>query len=172
MSQSSQHKDHDAIVQDWTANAQEHDDANYEFLRSLKMRSPKKVDRLAQRIHLEVFEVVDCTRCANCCRTLQPVFTEQDIDRIAAHRGMTRDEFIANYLEEAEEGPGYRTKTTPCPLLGEDNKCTVYDVRPETCRKYPYTDQEDFVFRTMGHASNALVCPAVFEIVEEMKKRN
>jgi Fe-S-cluster containining protein len=83
---------------------------------------------------------------------------------------MTRDEFIATYLEEAEEGPGYRTKTTPCPLLGEDNKCTIYDVRPETCRKYPYTDQEDFWSRTINHANNALVCPAVFQIVEEMKK--
>ena len=161
---------HDAIVNAWKENAQDHDDANYKFLRSLKRRPAKKVDRLAQRIHLEVFEVVDCTRCANCCRTLQPVFTDEDIERIAAYRGMTTAEFITTYLEEAEEGPGYRTRTTPCPLLGEDNKCTVYEVRPETCWKYPYTDQEVFWSRTSNHANNALACPAVFEIIERMKK--
>jgi Fe-S-cluster containining protein len=163
--------DHDAIVANWQVNAQKRDDANYRFLRRLKNRSSAtKVDRMARRIHLDVFQVVNCTRCANCCRSLQPVFNDEDIARIAKYRAMTEEEFLGAFLEEAEEGPGYRTRTTPCPFLGPDNKCTVYDVRPKTCRQYPYTDEEDFVLRAMVHANNALICPAVFEIVERMKQ--
>ena len=107
----------------------------------------------------------------NCCRTLNPVFTEEDIDRISAPKNMTRDEFIAAYLEPGQEQGRYQTRAKPCPFLGDDSRCTIYDVRPEKCRGYPFTDQPDFVFSTMNHANNAVVCPAVFYLVEQMKKR-
>ena len=48
---------------------------------------------------------------------------------------------------------------------------TVYDIRPTVCREYPHTNKEGLVFRTMGVANNALVCPAVFWIVEQMKRQ-
>jgi Fe-S-cluster containining protein len=168
---SAKNKTHDAIVTDWQANAKDHDDENYWFLRSLKMRSPKKIDRIALDLHQEAFKIVDCTKCANCCRTLRPVFTDEDITRIAGHLGLAKDEFVAAYLERDEEQDRYRTKTTPCPFLGDDNRCTIYDVRPEKCRGYPFTDKPDFVFMTMTHANNAVVCPAVFYLVEQMKRR-
>ena len=69
-----------------------------------------------------------------------------------------------------EDGP-YKARQKPCPFLGDDNRCTIYEVRPTVCWEYPHTDKEGFNFRTMGVASNALVCPAVFWIVEQMKQR-
>ena len=87
------------------------------------------------------------------------------------HLGQTKAEFIEAFLVWEEDEHQYRTKTMPCPLLGEDNKCTVYDVRPETCKGYPYTDKKEFVFHTMSRAASALVCPAAFAIIEEMKER-
>ena len=166
------HDTHDAIVNDWKANAQDHDAENYNFLRRLKRRSSgKMVDRIALQLHQEVFQIVDCTRCANCCRRLRPVFTDDDIDRIAHHLERTREQFVAAFLEWDEEEHRHRTNSTPCPLLGEDNQCTVYDVRPETCKEYPYTDKKDFVFSVISRANHALVCPAAFAIVEGMKKR-
>ena len=56
---------------------------------------------------------------------------------------MTQDEFIATYLERDEEEGGYRIKTSPCPFLGDDNLCKIYDVRPEKCRGYRFTDKQD-----------------------------
>ena len=168
---SSANKTHDSLVADWQQNAEKHDDDNYRFLGSLKQKSGKKVDRIALELHQEAFGIVDCTRCANCCRTLRPVFTDEDIERIAGHLGMARDEFIAAYLEPDEEQGRYRTKTTPCPFLGEDSKCTIYAVRPEKCRGYPFTDKPDFAFSSINHAINAVVCPAVFYLVEQMKRR-
>jgi Fe-S-cluster containining protein len=164
-------KNHDDLVADWKQNAEKRDEKNYLFLRSLKMRSFKKVDRIALELHQEAFNIVDCTKCANCCRTLRVLVTDEDIARIARHLGMAPDEFIATYLERDEKEGGYLTKTTPCPFLGADNKCTIYDVRPEKCRGYPFTDKPDFPFKSITHANNAVVCPAVFYIVEQMKKR-
>jgi uncharacterized protein len=168
---SSNAKTHDALVADWKENAEKHDSDNYRFLRSLKMRSFKKVDRIALELHQEAFAIVDCTRCANCCRTLRPVLDDEDIGRIAAHLGMGPEEFIANYLERDEERDRYRIKATPCPFLGADNRCTIYAVRPEKCRGYPFTDMVDFASSTITHANNAVVCPAVFYLVEQMKRR-
>jgi len=165
------HDTHDAIVNDWKAHAQAHDDENYQFLRSLKFgASSKKVDRVARELHGQVFQIIDCTRCANCCRTLQPNFTDDDIDRIAGHLGQTREAFIDTFLIWDEEERSYCTKAAPCPLLGEDGRCTVYDVRPEACRGYPYTDKKDFVQHTMSRAAAAVTCPAAFAIIEGMKK--
>ena len=164
-------KTHDALFADWREKAESYDDDNYEFLRSLKQRSFKKVDRIALELHQEAFSIVDCAKCANCCRTLRPVFTDEDIARIAEHLRMSRDEFIAAYLDRDEEQDRYRIKTTRCPFLGEDSKCTIYDVRPEKCQDYPFTDKADFAFSTINHANNALVCPAAFYLVEQMKKR-
>ena len=164
-------KTHDDLVADWKANAKKHDDDNYWFLRGLKQRSPKKVDRIALELHQEAFSILDCTKCANCCRTLRVVVTDDDIPRIAAHLGMAPDAFIATYLERDEEEVCYRIKTSPCPFLGAASKCTIYDVRPEKCRGYPFTDKPDFPSLSITHANNAVVCPAVFYLVEQMKLR-
>src|SRR5215813_14084029 len=56
-------KTHDALVADWQENAKKHDD-NYSFLRSLKQKSFKKVDRIALELHQEAFSILDCTKCA------------------------------------------------------------------------------------------------------------
>jgi hypothetical protein len=59
--------DHDTIVEDWRRNAESHGDENYAFLRSLKFRDYGfDPDELAAELHERVFEIVDCTRCANC----------------------------------------------------------------------------------------------------------
>jgi hypothetical protein len=59
-------KTHDALVADWKENAEKHDDDNYVFLRGLKQRSPKKMNRIALELYQEAFSIVDCTKCANC----------------------------------------------------------------------------------------------------------
>jgi len=163
---------HDSIVRDWEENAERNDEQNYRFLRSLKSRDYGfEVDEVANELHQKAFQLLDCTRCANCCKTKRPKFDESDIERIAAFLNMDKAEFIDRYLEPNPEDPPYRTRQMPCPFLGEDNRCTVYEARPAVCREYPYTDKEGLVFRTMGVANNALVCPAVFWIIEQLKQR-
>ena len=93
-------------------------------------------------------------------------------ERIAGHLNIPTAEFVETHLEAEEEDGSCKARQKPCPLLGDDDRCTIYDVRPTVCREYPHTDKEGLVFSTMGVANNALTCPAVFWIVEEMKKRS
>ena len=166
--------DHDSIVQDWRNHAEQNDDKNYRFLQSLKHRDYGfEPDELAGELHEQVFQIVDCTRCANCCKTMTVLLTKTDIERIAKHLDMPVQEFAERYLEPDEkEAPLLEMRQQPCPFLGDDNRCTVYDVRPAACREYPHTDKEDFTFRTMLHANNAKQCPAVFWIVEQLRLRS
>jgi Fe-S-cluster containining protein len=164
---------HDEIVANWRRYGSKHDNSNYRFLRKLKAGASsatwKKVDKTAARLHKEVFSIVDCKKCANCCRTMHIRITDADIPRISNHLGMAQEEFIAFYLQRDEDGDYYIKSSPPCPFL-KDNLCSIYDVRPEKCRDYPFTDKPDFLFSTIMHASNATTCPAVFHIVESLRR--
>jgi len=162
--------DHDALVSAWRANSRSREDANFRFLRSLKMvDDPDEIDDLAREVHADVFAHIDCTRCANCCKTMAAGLNDQDIERIAAQ--MTRQEFIDAYLRADQERPGrFLMRAIPCPFLGPDDHCTIYAIRPDSCQKFPHTNQEGFAFRSYQHTSNTLTCPAVYHIVQEMRK--
>lgn len=162
----------DAILQDWKANAANNEHANFRFLRSLKLVSnPKRIDVLAAELHAEAFEQIDCTRCANCYKTIPPGVTDTDIRVIAGHLGLPREQFIETYLTVDQDEGGYGMKATSCSFLGEYDRCTIYEVRPEACRPFPHTDKKHFARRVYLHASNAQACPAVYYIVEEMRCR-
>jgi hypothetical protein len=86
---------HDALIRDWKNNAHRRENANFRLLRSLKMADdPDEIDRSARRLHDEVFGRIDCTRCANCCKTVAPTLNEIDIQRIAGRQKLTPQEFI------------------------------------------------------------------------------
>ena len=158
------------IVDDWKANAERNFDRNFNFIHRLKMKSDRVVDRVAHRLHEEAFSIIDCTQCANCCKESSPLFRKSDVRRIAEHLGVTPDDFKAMYLKADEDGD-LVPKTLPCPFLGTDNRCTVYEVRPRDCAEYPHTQKKGFTYRTHGIASNSLTCPAVFYIVEQMRAK-
>ena len=160
--------DMQTIVTDWKANAERHSDRNYRFLRSLKMKNERAVDRAAREQHDEAFLIIDCTKCANCCKTVSPLFFAEDIQRIAQHLAMTEAEFKAAYLQADELGD-LCLKNLPCPFLGEDDRCTIYEVRPKDCAEYPHTRKREFATRTHLHAGNAITCPAVFWIIEQLR---
>ncbi len=158
------------IVADWRANAERLFDGNFRFLRSLKMKDDRVVDRVAHRLHEEAFSIIDCTRCANCCKTVSPLFRKTDIRRIAEHLNTQPAEFRATYLRTDEDGD-LVVKSLPCPFLGADNRCTIYEVRPRDCADYPHTQKKGFTCRTHALAGNSVTCPAVFYIIERMRAR-
>jgi Fe-S-cluster containining protein len=162
---------HDRMLQSWRENAARDENRNFRFLRSLKMVSdPDGIDALAGELHEDVFSQIDCTRCANCCKTIQPGFTDEDIARIAAHLGMSEENFVAVYLETTLGEGNYQTKAVPCPFLGEDDRCTISEVRPEGCRDFPHTDKEGFTRRVYLHAANTLSCPVAYHVVKQLRR--
>jgi len=157
------------IVKDWQKNAKRKDKQNFNFLTSLKMKTVERVDRVAKGKHQEAFEKIDCLACGNCCKKLQPKVTTDDIDRISKHLSLSKEAFIEKYLEKEEDGDLLMNQA-PCSFLGADNKCSIYEVRPATCRSYPHTQKDNFASRRYFHSSNLLVCPTAYYVVEQMKK--
>jgi len=141
-------------------------------LKKLKQKlaktKPKVLDASFHELHEEVFEEVDCLECANCCKTTSPIFRDVDIERLSAHLGMKSVDFIAKYLHlDADED--YVLNSSPCPFLGEDLYCSVYESRPKACREYPHTDRKN-MHQILGLTlKNTKVCPAVGEIMERLK---
>lgn len=135
----------------------------------LKNTKPKNLDNIFHDLHEETFKQIDCLDCANCCKTTSPIFIQTDIDRLAKVFRMKSSRFIDEYLHRDEEGD-YVLKTTPCPFLGSDNKCLVYEDRPKACREYPHTDRKNIFSILDLSLKNTLVCPAVSKIFYEIGK--
>ncbi len=142
---------------------------NMKFFSRLKTRIPNDLDVVVQNLHNEVFSQINCLDCANCCRTLGPRITEKDIERIAKFLKIKQESFIRNYLKIDEDGD-YIFLSMPCPFLMPDNYCLVYDVRPKACAEYPHTDRRKFHQLFSLTQKNTFTCPAVYEIVEGLKK--
>ena len=142
---------------------------NKKYFGRLKARTPKNLDDVVQEIHDEVFAEVDCLQCGNCCKTTSPKFTNRDIERIAKHFRMRPANFVDQYLY-IDGDQDYVLKTAPCAFLGEDNYCSIYDVRPLACQGYPHTDRKKFIQLAELTLKNTTICPAAFEIVERLKK--
>jgi Fe-S-cluster containining protein len=117
---------------------------------------------LADRIAAQI----DCTQCANCCRTISPCLEDSDVARLALALGMTVPEVQDTYLQLEEEGGTWRLPA-PCPLL-KGNLCSVYDARPDECREYPHL-HNDFRAASISRINNTFICPIVFNVVQEMK---
>jgi Fe-S-cluster containining protein len=155
-------------IERYLASAQNKATENKRFLQSLKKKDARKVDDTFHQLHEEVFEEIDCLECANCCKTTSPIFYETDIERVAKSLRMKPGDFIEKYLK-IDEDKDYVLKSSPCPFLGPDNYCSVYEDRPKACREYPHTNRKKMVQITDLTFKNTLVCPAVFEMVERMK---
>ena len=140
------------------------------FFQRLKKRPPKKLDKITQNIHEEVFAQTNCLDCANCCKTTGPLFERKDIERIAKYLRLKPAQFEAQYLRIDEEND-WVLQQVPCAFLGEDNACSIYDVRPKACREFPHTDRPKIYQIAQHTQKNVAICPAAFSMVEKMKER-
>ena len=157
-------------LEDLPKRAAEKKAENQRFFKKLKKKPPKNLDYLMQELHEAEFQRTDCLQCANCCKTTGPLFTDADITRIAKHLKLKPQKFISQYLR-LDEDKDYVLQNVPCTFLDAENYCLIYDVRPKACREYPHTDRKKF--QQIGDLTikNTSICPAAYNIVEEMKKR-
>lgn len=141
------------------------------FLKGLKKKDARLVDNAFHQLHEEVFSEIDCLTCANCCKTTSPIFYQTDIERVSKALRMKPGDFISRYLR-VDKDNDFVLQSAPCPFLDDRNQCRVYEDRPKACREYPHTNRKKMVQILDLTAKNTQVCPAVFEIVERLKKIN
>lgn len=157
------------VLRELPQKAKEKYNENKKFFVKLRKKPPKNLDYIMQELHEAEFERTDCLTCANCCKTTGPLFTNADVERISKSFRMKPQKFIEAYLRIDEEND-YVLQQTPCTFLGADNYCSIYDVRPKACREFPHTDRKKFQQISNLTLKNVAICPAAFNIVEEMKK--
>jgi len=158
------------ILKNLPQRAKDTHNENKKFFAKLRKKPPKNLDNLMQELHDEEFSRTNCMECANCCKTTGPLFTNKDIERISKHFRLKPQKFIETYLR-LDEDKDYVLQSVPCAFLGADNYCSIYEVRPKACREYPHTDRKKFHQISNLTLKNTAICPAAFNIVEEMKKR-
>jgi hypothetical protein len=118
-------------------------------------------------LHEEALSRVDCLQCANCCKNYSPRFKTPDIKRISRLLKMKESDFISAYLRVDEDGD-FVTVSSPCPFLGADNFCTIYENRPSDCRRFPYTDEDVIVRRKALTLKNSTFCPITFFVLDRL----
>lgn len=143
--------------------------ANKKYFAKLAKRPPRILDRAVASLHEEVFQEVDCLECANCCKTTSPIWRDKDIERAAGFLKLRPAELTEKYLHLDEDGD-YVFNSAPCPFLGEDNYCSIYEARPKACREYPHTDRKQFHQILSLTLKNTEICPATLEIVKRLQQ--
>lgn len=149
--------------------AQDHYKDNKKLIQLLKKRKPKDLDQITSDLHDEVFSWIDCLECANCCKSISPIITDKDIQRIARYLKMKPSSLVDTYLVLDHEHD-YVFKTQPCPFLGPDHYCSIYSARPKACAEYPHTDRKKFQQLLNLSLKNTSICPAVTEVFIGLKK--
>lgn len=123
--------------------------------------------KLLPALHEEAFSKINCLDCANCCKNYSPRFKTTDIKRISKHLNLKTGDFINTYLQ-VDEDEDYVLKTKPCPFLGENNFCSIYEVRPSDCVRFPYTDEDVLIKKIKITQKNSSFCPAVYFVLEKL----
>lgn len=138
------------------------------FLTKAEKKSPPGIDELTPQLEPGVWKEVACLSCANCCRTMTPTFTRQDITRIAAHFGQTPAEFKAQWLELDKNGD-WVNKIQPCQFLNlKTNMCSIYEIRPVDCSGFPHLTKRKFHEYAHVHKQNIEYCPATLTMVQKL----
>jgi hypothetical protein len=152
------------ILHNWEKKAR---DRQKGFKQFLQRADKNKVLKQLPVLHDEAFEKVNCLSCAACCKNYSPRFKTPDIKRISKLLRMKESDFIQTYLKVDEDGD-YVVQSTPCPFLGADHFCSIYDSRPSDCARFPYTNEDVIVKRQQITLKNASFCPATFYVLERL----
>ncbi len=83
-----------------------------------------------------------CTGCGNCCRNhgdySYVYLAEADVRAIAAHLGLEREAFLERFCQEEDGWISLAMDRPACPFLTEENRCSIYPVRPKQCVAWPF----------------------------------
>ncbi len=136
------------------------------------MKDADRIDETVHELYEYVTKHVDCTKCANCCIVLETSFEKDEFEHMCKSFNLDKEEFINKNTKpgEPEEEDKIVLKDKPCMFL-KDKKCTIYPLRPEECKSYPYLHKDDFITRLFGVVANYEICPIVYNVYELLKRR-
>jgi len=114
---------------------------------------------------------ISCSQCGYCCKNYKISMVLDDIEKLSKKINP------APYIEP-DKGREYRYvfKDIPCKFLQKDNKCSIYDVRPQSCKNYPFVIPEKIVRISRDHNCNLIikffVIKAITILVQKIKEES
>lgn len=139
---------------------------NFRLRQRLLGMPAREADARVRAIAEVVAQAIDCTRCANCCKTLEPELAEEEMEQLQKIMGGGQED--KNEHLGYDSGRALHYLKSPCPFL-LNNRCTVYASRPGSCRDYPRL-VPDFKFRWRKTMADYKICPIVFNTIERLKE--
>jgi Fe-S-cluster containining protein len=141
------------------------------FLTRLEKKAPRGLGQIIAAADKEAWKRTDCLHCANCCKTMSPTYTGEDIRRISAHLGMTERAFREKWLYKDRTGDWLNVKQ-PCQFLDlQTNMCGIYAVRPRDCAGFPHHHKKMNTDYMHMYKQNIEYCPATYRLVEGVMER-
>ncbi|MEO5593101.1 MAG: YkgJ family cysteine cluster protein [Chitinophagaceae bacterium] len=139
------------------------------FLSRLEKAPHKELKLMTIAADKHAWSETDCLSCANCCKTMSPTYTPQDIKRISTHLNMTSKAFKEKWLYKDKHDGDWMNVKQPCQFLNlTDNKCSIYEVRPADCSGFPHHDKKKMTDYIHVYKQNVELCPATYKWVEKI----
>lgn len=133
-------------------------------------RSDAELDHIVEAITAEVTPRINCTACANCCRSMQVGLVPADIPVLARALDQPPEQVIASCIDfdtAAQSEEWGVINRSPCLFLS-GTLCAVYEHRPAACRVYPGLTP-DFRWLALPLMEGAGKCPIIFNVIERLK---
>jgi len=141
------------------------------FLTRLENKPLRGLDKITAEGDKAAWGRTDCLHCANCCKTMSPTYTKEDVKRIAKHLGMTEKAFREKWLYKDKTGDWMNVKQ-PCQFLDlKTNMCNIYAVRPRDCAGFPHHTKKKMVEYMHMYKQNIEYCPATYRVVEYIMEK-
>jgi Fe-S-cluster containining protein len=138
------------------------------FLSRLEKNRPRGLDQKIGIINDQVWKEVNCLDCANCCKTMTPTYTAEDVKRISKYLGMTERSFREKWLYKDRSGDWINQKL-PCQFLNlKTNMCSIYPVRPRDCSGFPHHVKRKIPEYGLMYKQNIEYCPATHKLIEDL----
>jgi len=138
------------------------------YKKTLDQVNIKKAIPLLDDLSTEAYNKFDCLECAACCKNFSPRFKAPDIKRISKYLGMKETDLMNAHLHRDEDGD-YVLNQKPCTFLNTDNTCSIYEVRPSDCHRFPYVDEDVFLKRKELTMKNASFCVIAQHVLDGLK---
>ena len=131
--------------------------------------SDDDLDAFVERLVQPIIEAIDCTACANCCKSLDVYLTQADAGQISQAIDVSVAQIETRYVDRkrAEKEEEWGTfKQKPCIFL-KGKLCSIYDYRPEACRAYPVFTP-GFRWSLEDMIEGASLCPIIYNVLDRM----
>ena len=142
------------------------------FLKKFDEKTVTGINGMIDKASDAAWEKVDCLSCANCCKVMTPTFTKADLKRISKHFRMSEKDFYTKWLETDKDNGDKVNRIQPCQFLNlKDNKCSIYEIRPEDCAKFPHFKRKPFADFNHIHKQNIEYCPASLTFITKLQEK-